>query len=122
MFVIDTATNSVVGTVAIAGALSGLAAAPNGAFVYVANPTNRVAVVDPAAGSVTRTIGVGTYPAGIGFTPNGAVAYVGSAGLAPDEGTISVVDAQTHAVTTTIGYPAGTPVSPASVAVANVPP
>jgi YVTN family beta-propeller protein len=120
LFVIDRATSTVIRTVDISGALSALAATPNGAFVYVANPTSKVVVVDPAAGSVTRTIGVGTYPAGIGFTPDGAFAYVGSAGLAPDGGSISVIDAQTQAVAATISYPAGTTVAPASVAVANI--
>jgi DNA-binding beta-propeller fold protein YncE len=65
---------------------------------------------------------VGTYPAGIGFTPDGAFAYVGSAGLTPDGGSISVINAQTQAVTTTISYPPGTPAAPASVAVANIRP
>jgi YVTN family beta-propeller protein len=122
LFVIDRATNSVSRTVAIPGTLSALAATPNGAFVYVANPTSKVVVVDPAAGSVTRTIEVGTYPAGIGFTPDGAFAYVGSAGVAVDEGSISVINAQTQAVTATISYPPGTEAAPASVAVANIPP
>jgi YVTN family beta-propeller protein len=122
MFVIDAATNSVISTVRIDGTLSALAAAPNGAFVYVANPTDKVAIVDLSAGSVARTVAVGRYPAGIGFTPDGALAYVGSGGLSPDQGSISVIDVQTQMVTATISYPAGTAVSPASVAVANVRP
>jgi YVTN family beta-propeller protein len=122
LFVIATATNGVTGEVGIAGSLAALGVAPNGAFVYVANPPNRVSVVDTAAASVTRTIAVGTYPAGVAFTPDGAFAYVGSGGILPDGGTISVIDAQTQMVTTTISSPAGTPASPASVAVANVRP
>jgi DNA-binding beta-propeller fold protein YncE len=40
----------------------------------------------------------------------------------PDQGTISVIDARTQTVTTTIGYPPGTATSPASVAVVDVRP
>jgi YVTN family beta-propeller protein len=120
LFVIDTATNGVVDTIPVDGTLAALATTPNGAFVYVANPTNRVAIVDPDAGSVVRTLAVGTYPAGIGFTPDGTLAYVGSGGVAADGGTISVIDAQSQVVTGTIRFPAGTPASPGSVAIADL--
>lgn len=79
--VLDTATNTVVTTVPIAGQPGQLAATPNGAFVYVADSlNNHVSVIAVSTNTVVATVAV-AQPQRIAFTPNGAFAYVTSTGL-----------------------------------------
>jgi YVTN family beta-propeller protein len=75
--VIDTATNTVVATVAGGEGPFGVAVTPNGAFAYVANSRdNTVSAISTATNTVVATIPVGDFPTGIAITPNGAFAYV----------------------------------------------
>ena len=58
--VIDTATNTVVATVAVGFAPLGVAVNPAGTRVYVANNgTNSVSVIDTATNTVVTTVTVG---------------------------------------------------------------
>ena len=67
--VIDTATNTVLGTIAVGPDPVGVAVNSNGNLVYVANNgSNTVSVIDTTQGllgAVTATITVGTSPYGV---------------------------------------------------------
>ena len=68
--VIETGTNTVVGTVPVGSAPEGTAVNSTGSRVYVSNySSNSVSVIDTATNSVISTVTVGTGPDGI------AVAY-----------------------------------------------
>jgi YVTN family beta-propeller protein len=77
--VIDTATNTVSATIPVGRAPQGLAVAPDGNKVYVANftlPTGEVSVIETATNTVTATISVGNFPQGVAITPDGSKAYI----------------------------------------------
>ena len=75
--VIDTATNTVVATVAVGSNLVGVAVTPDGTHVYVANAVdNTVSVIRTAINTVVKKIPVGTTPNGVAVTPDGALVYV----------------------------------------------
>jgi len=91
--VIDTATNSVVATIAVGG--FGVAITPDGTRAYVAGGGfNTVAVIDTTTNSVVATIPVGQNPPpggnpfGVAITPDGARAYVTN----QDSGALRPVD------------------------------
>jgi YVTN family beta-propeller protein len=64
--VIDTATNKVVKTINVGLAPSGVAVAPDGSRVYVANEAVKgtVSVIDTATDAVSATVAVGNNPVG----------------------------------------------------------
>ena len=105
--VIDTATNTVVATVAVGSQPLGVAVTPNGAHVYVTNhSSSTVSVIDTATNTVVATVPVGSFPRGVAVTPDGKHVYVAN----PDYGygTLSVIDTATNTVTATVfwgGYP-----------------
>src|SRR3989304_24158 len=73
--VIDTATNTVVATVAVGTNPLGVAITPDGARAYVTNSgggANSVSVIDTATNTVVATVGVGSSPFGVAITPDGA--------------------------------------------------
>jgi YVTN family beta-propeller protein len=74
--VIDTATNTVVGTIPV-GASGGVAVTSDGSKVYVGGD-NTVSVIDTATNTVVGTIGVGASPIGVAVTPDGSKVYVTS--------------------------------------------
>ena len=94
--VIDTATNSVIATVAVGLGPAAVALTPDGRFAYVANQLgNTVSVISAASNTVVATVPVGTFPRDIAITPTGAFAYVtGSAS------NITVIDTATNTVVT----------------------
>ncbi|MCH8274225.1 MAG: YncE family protein [Armatimonadetes bacterium] len=97
--VIDTATNSVIATVPVGFAPTGVAVHPAGTFVYVANRTaNTVSVIDTAANSVTATIPVGVEPTGVAVNPAGTFVYVAN----QFSNTVSVIDTATNTVVDTV--------------------
>ena len=75
--VINTATNSVVGTNNVGSTPIGVAVSPDGNRVYVANNgSGTVSVIDTATDTVTATVGVGTLPQAVAVSPDGNRVYV----------------------------------------------
>jgi len=99
--VIDTITNKVVTTIEVGLAPSGVAVAPDGTKVYVANETvnGTVSVIDTATNAVSATIAVGNNPIGVAVKPDGRKVYVANKGR---HSTVSVIDTATDSVSTTI--------------------
>jgi YVTN family beta-propeller protein len=106
--VIDTASNTVVGTIPVGNSPSGVAVAPDGKHAYVANYFgNSVSVIDTVANAVVATVvglaAVGYGAAGVAVTPDGKHAYVTNAAA----NTVSVIDTATNTVVGT-AIPVGT--------------
>ena len=100
VLVIDTATNTVVATIAVGQTPFGVAITPDGTRAYVTNQnSNTVSVIDTATNTVVATIPVGLRPAGVAITPDGTRAYV--ANVCRDN-TVSVIDTATNTVVATI--------------------
>jgi YVTN family beta-propeller protein len=83
VLVIDTATNTIVGTpIPLGIGPSWVAITPDGKHAYVANTgagivsTGTVAVIKSATNKVVATIPVGMEPEELLFTPDGKRAYV----------------------------------------------
>jgi len=89
----------------------GLAVAPNGSRVYVANNTSgTVSVIDTATAAVLVTINVGAQPWGVAVTPDNDKVYV----VNQLSNTVSVIGAASHTVVATIpvgNHPQGVSVS-----------
>ena len=80
---IDTATNTVVATVAVGSNPIGVAVTPDGKHVYVTNQASQtVSVIATATNTVVATVPVGSNPFGVAVTPDGKHAYVTN--LVPD--------------------------------------
>lgn len=95
--VIDTATNTVIATVAVGINPSALAVTPNGALVYVPNTaSDNVSVISGATNTLVATVAVGPSPFAAAITPDGAFVYVTNTG----DGTVSVISAATNTVAT----------------------
>lgn len=121
--VVNAATDATVGTpIAVGNLPYGVATSPDGSHVYVTNSgSNSVSVIDTATNSVVATVSVGTYPYGVAISPDGKYVYVanacgaGASCSGSPQGTVSVIDAATDAVTATITVgqdPVGVAVSP----------
>ena len=122
VWVIDIATNNVVGSPIPVGRLpEGVAVTPDGTKVYVANnnlnlngtgtDTDTVSVITTATNTVVATITVGNQPSGVAVTPDGTKVYVANRG----SGTVSAIATATNAVVATIpvgGNPYGIAVTP----------
>src|SRR5436190_1852037 len=92
--VIDTATNTVVATVAVGSFPFGVAVDPAGSRAYVTNNnSNNVSVIDTATNTVVATVAVGSFPFGVAVDPAGSRAYVTNGG----SNNVSVTDTATHA-------------------------
>jgi YVTN family beta-propeller protein len=75
--VIDTADNTVTGTVAVGGDPSGVAITPDGNLAYVTNySSNDVSVIDTADNTITGTVAVGGDPNGLAIGNVPRVEYV----------------------------------------------
>ncbi len=110
--VISTATNTVLGDIAVSGVEPvGVAVAPNGAFVYVTSQTSgTVEVIETATNSQIAMFSVGGNAYEIAFAPDGAHAYVTST---PVNNIVNVVKTADHTVERTLPVPAfGLAVSP----------
>lgn len=96
----------------------GVAATPNGAYVYVSNRDSgflslidTVSVISTATNAVIATIPVGNGPNGIAVNPTGSYVYVANS----DDGSVSVISTATNAVIATIpvgNEPYGVAVTP----------
>ncbi len=105
--IIDAASALVIDTVSLQYPPYSLALNPSGTQVYVISLEGRnVSVIDLATHAVVATISLGIQPPSEGdsgpralaFAPSGAHAYVAS-----DNGTVSVIDTVTYALTGVIG-------------------
>lgn len=101
--VIDTATNSVINTIPVAGGTIGMAINPAGTRLYAAHTyyyaTDQVSVVDLTQDRWVATVTVGGWPHGIAVNPSGTHIYVANA----QSNSVSVIDADTNRVVTTVG-------------------
>jgi YVTN family beta-propeller protein len=98
--VIETATNSVIGSITVRAGSAGIAIRPDGTRAYVTNfGDNSVSVIDTTTNTtVGAPIPVGANPLAIAITPDGARAYVANYG----DNSVSVIDT---ALNTVIGAP-----------------
>ena len=111
--VIDTASNTVVVTVAVGNDPIGVAVNPAGTRAYVANfGSSNVSVIDTAINSVVATVAVGAIPRGIAVNPAGTRAYVTNQG----GNNVSVINTASNSVVATVAVgsnPIGVAVNPA---------
>jgi YVTN family beta-propeller protein len=105
--VINTATNTVVTTIAVGWKPIGVCVNGDGSRVYVTNNIdNTVSVINTATNTVLSTIPVGTDPLGASVTADGSRLYIANKG----SNNVSVINTATNSVVATI--PVGTaPVS-----------
>jgi YVTN family beta-propeller protein len=97
--VVDTSTNTIIGTVRVGFNPIGVAVTPSGAFAYVANNgSSSVSVIDTSTNTVVATVPVSGSPIGVTITPNGAFAYVATNGSS----SVSVIDTSTRTVVATV--------------------
>ena len=110
VLIIDTATNTVVGSVDVGAGNKpeSIVAAPNGSAVYVAsNPEladdGMVSVIDTASNTVAATIATAGGPHGIAVTPNGQYLYVTNFyGNNPPSNRVWVINTATNTIVQTI--------------------
>jgi len=111
--VIDTATNTVIATVAQAQPV-GVAITPDGSRAYVSNnPTaaGSVSVIDTATNTVTATVGVGLNAQSLAITADGTHVYVACFSA----NSVFVIDTATNTVTATVAVgfaPVGVAITP----------
>ena len=97
--VINTATNTVVDTIMVAGSNLGVKFRPAGDRAYVVNNSfSTVSVIDTAISTVVATVPVGGSPQSIAVKPDGSRVYVSNSA----DNTVSVIDTSTNTV---IGIP-----------------
>jgi YVTN family beta-propeller protein len=97
--VINTASNTVVVTVAVGFGPSGIAITPDGSRAFVTNVgADNVSVINTASNTVVATVAVGGSPYGIAITPDGSFAYVANAG----SDNVSVINTASNTVVTTV--------------------
>ncbi len=102
--VIDTASNTVVATVAVGTNPQGVSVNPAGTRVYVTNlADSTVSVINTASNTVTATVAVGASPYGVSVNPAGTRAYVTNA----SNNSVSVIDTASNTVTATVAVGAG---------------
>lgn len=116
---VDLTAGAVTGTVNLGYAPTGVAVSPSGDRVYAPSLVSslcctnqgQVTVVNPATNSVVATVPVGRNPQGVWVHPTGSKVYVvnfcptnpaESCYTTTQNGTVSVIDAATNTVTTTI--------------------
>ncbi|HEX8771200.1 MAG TPA: hypothetical protein VF711_10580, partial [Acidimicrobiales bacterium] len=98
VFVIDTSTASITGSIDLPAASSGVEINRSGTRLYLTAPeTHELMVVDTSTSAVTA-VGVGEVPLGVTVSPDGSRVYVANmVGLS-----VSVIDAATNTVVATI--------------------
>ncbi|HET9374252.1 MAG TPA: YncE family protein [Chthoniobacterales bacterium] len=105
VFVIDTATNTIVGSPISTGVMPiGVAVTPDGRYVYIANNgSNTVSVLDAVTDRVVGSVSVPAGPIGVAVTPDGKYAFVTSSVFFTFTGhTVSVINTATN---TLVGPP-----------------
>jgi len=103
--VIDTATNTVIGSpIPVGPNPRAVAVTPDGSKVYITNSSqfgngNTVSVIATATDTVTGSpITVGSGPAGVAVTPDGSKVYVANF----NDNTVSVIATATNTVVSTV--------------------
>jgi YVTN family beta-propeller protein len=96
--IIDTATGSVAGTVAVGAGPERVVLTRDGRRAYVTNGgSNSISVIETASDTVTAEIPVGVHPSSLAVTPDGGRLYVMT-----DGGAVQVVDTAQNAVVSAI--------------------
>jgi YVTN family beta-propeller protein len=99
--IIDTATDTIRGTVDAGSFPTGIAFLPDGTRAYITRAgAGKVAVLDTIANAIVANIPVGVSPLGVAVTPDGKTVYVGNADGASDS--VSVVTTKDNNVAATI--------------------
>ena len=110
--VINTATNTITGTVPVGAGPFGVAVSSDGSRIYVANTNDdTVSVIDGATNSIVTTVSVGAGPYGVAVSPDETRVYVANA----SNTTVSVIDGATNSIVTTVSVearPLGVAVTP----------
>jgi YVTN family beta-propeller protein len=102
--VIDIGTNTVVATVPVGNAPSGVAVTPDGKHVYVTSDGfNNVSVIDTASDTVVATVTPVDEPFGVAITPDGQHAYVANF----NSNSVAVIDTATNTVVATVPVGSG---------------
>src|SRR5260370_28109663 len=102
--VIDTATNTVIGSPIPVGPFPlGVAVTPDGSTVYVTNHhSNMVSVIDTVTDTVSGSpIPVGVFPFGVAVTPDGGKGYVANEKYFNLTGAVSATDTTTSTLNPT---------------------
>jgi YVTN family beta-propeller protein len=97
--VIDTETNTVVGSALTVGSQpAGVAVTPDGKYAYVTNNGSKtISIINIATNTVIGSITLGSQPAGIAVTPDGKYAYVTNTNIQGFTGnTVSVINTATN--------------------------
>ncbi|WP_148588551.1 IPT/TIG domain-containing protein [Streptomyces sp. WAC01526] len=100
--VIDTATNTVIDTIATGAGPTDVAISPDGTRAYVASFSGSVSAIDTATDTVVATILAGDVPVLLAVSSDGARVYVTNAGSS----TVSVIDTATNTTIDNIGVSA----------------
>ena len=111
--VINTATNSVVGSpIAVGSFPLGISVSPDGTRAYVSNVgSNDVSVINTATNTVVGSpIAVGAWPGGISVSPDGTRVFVAN----NDNQNVSVINTVTNMV---VGSPIAVGIKPAGISV-----
>lgn len=116
MSIIQTSTNTVVGTIPGFSGPFGIAITPDGKFAYVTNFGSNnfepigttVSVVDLHSNTIIATVNLGIQPSGIAITPDSRLAYASNfntlyagamfTNLTPGQGTVNIIDIATNTV------------------------
>jgi len=102
--VLDTVSKTVLATITVGAAPSGVAVLPDNSRAYVVNSGgNSVSVIDLASFTVVATVPVQTAPARIAVTPDGSAVYVTNT----ISGTVSKISTSSNTVETTITVGSG---------------
>jgi YVTN family beta-propeller protein len=115
--VIDTASDTVVNTIAVGVDPSGVAVSASGARVYVSNSfSSSVSVIDATTNTVVATVPGIAGPRGVAVNPAGTRAYVGHVGPT----SVAVIDTATNSIAGNIpvsGIPLGLAMNAAGTAI-----
>jgi outer membrane autotransporter protein len=116
--VIDTASQTAVGSIKVAPGPIGIAASPNASLVFATSPGTifansfdgqTVSVIDKGTNALVGSLTSGTGPIGVAFTPDGTQAYIANSG----SNSVSVINTASNVVALSI--PVGN--SPTGVAI-----
>ncbi|MDN3351237.1 hypothetical protein [Actinomadura sp. DC4] len=97
--VIDTATNTVIGTIPVGANPRGVAISPGGTRVYVANfGSTTVSVIDTATNAVIATIPVGAFPIRVAVGRVGATPTPRQSPRGPDRSVANAITGQNNSI------------------------